>query len=148
MKSFYISALLALLFLIYACNNCDNMPKTIDNNAGVNLFDRNPSSQFFNQSVLNFTFSQSQTEYEDSECGDNTSVTTLRIINNTNKQVTLDYNINFIGVNSGKLLWSYQGVATIIAGPGTSFNVGTLNSDPTLLNYGNITVQSINVSYK
>lgn len=138
---------IALVLIFQSCDECKDQPIISENKAGVNLFDLKQGSAFFQQAVVSFQFTQVKHDY-DSGCGTSTSETTLKLVNNTQKKITFDYNINCIGNNSGNLLWNYQSIATIPPGPGTSVDVGYLNSNPVILSYSSITVQSVKIQYE
>lgn len=132
--------------LFQSCDDCEDQPLTRPYNMGVNLFDLKPGSPFFQQAIASFQFTQINNDYS-SGCGNSTSETYLKLVNNTNKVVTFDYNIYFTSNNSGNLIWSHQSVASIPAGPGSSLDVGYLNSNPVILTYGTFQIQSINIKY-
>ncbi len=97
----------------------------------INLFDGQWWSPYFNQVVANFKFEQVITSYSGQECTstlDKGSIR-LKIQNNTNKKITMDYLIQY-SLNAGG--WSYQGVAVI--NPYSTYDVGEISQKTTRVN--------------
>lgn len=114
----------------------------------VNLFDRKPTSAYYNQVVAGFKLNQTVNDYKDatrcSSCSKSLEcATTLSITNGTNKTMIFDYSVSF---NLNLINWNYQGVATIAAG-GT-LEVGQINTNCGDLNLGTVLVQSANITYQ
>lgn len=149
MKKLFIPLIL-LAMLCSCCSDDDSAPvtecvkSTDTRNRQINGFDGNPSSEFFNQVVANFKFSQTTDIYSGgTNCPFMECVTTLSIQNLTNKKMTFDYNIVFI-LNATS--WNYQGFISIL--PGAIANVGVVSNNCGSISLGSLSIQSANIDYE
>lgn len=143
--------LLTLCLVSSACKKykdlgCVMTPDTLTRS--INLIDTRTSSQYYNQAVANFKFTQNIKNYK--AANDNSSCTTqseyyttLTIQNATTKRMIFDYNVNF-NLNAGS--WNYQGTANIPVG--ASLDVGNINNNPLSISLGTFVIQSLNITYQ
>jgi hypothetical protein len=148
MKKFIALALtiilLAVMIINQGCKRCDDPIEYVDT-VGANFFDWNIYSDYYNFAVLSFIITQTRLDYG-FDCGADQVTNELVIRNNTSRTISLDYNIVFVGNNSGRIVWSYQGVSTIPAG-GFS-HIGEISDGQVLLNAGTIYLESNNMVYQ
>ncbi len=101
--------------------------------ASINGFDYNLSSPYYNQVVVNFNFTQLETDCPSSSAD-------LVIQNLTSNTISFTYSISF---HLNYVNWNYQNVALIA--PLSSIDVGTINSNPARVDLGTISIQGSNL---
>jgi hypothetical protein len=149
-------SVLILLALILFCIGCEEgqsckqescTENDSDNVRGLNGFDFNPGSDYYNQVVANFKFTQTTTTYkppnERSICPSQEYAVKLQITNETNKIIHFDYNISYV-LNFAS--WNYQDVVTI--NPLSVVEVGQISNNGASISLGQITIQSTNITYQ
>lgn len=108
----------------------------------VNGFDYNPSSPFYNRTIVNFRFDQALTSYPNNCAVSSYGATDLKITNVITKTVSFSYLVTF---SRGVVTWQYQNAVTIA--PGATVDVGVISTKPTEVNGGAISIQSNGISY-
>ncbi len=127
--------------IVFPTPNCTRLSQNAVQT--INFFDLQNSSPFFNQVVANFEFSQTSDSYSGGPgCPPMACQNYLVIRNLTDKTISFDYSITFT-LNSIK--WNYQNAAVIP--PGSSVDVGQINSDCGSITLGSILIQSAKITY-
>ncbi|HMI06048.1 MAG TPA: hypothetical protein VK528_00775 [Flavobacterium sp.] len=116
---------------------------TTTRNRQINGFDFNNSSEFYNQVVANFRFTQNSDTFAGGNCPSMECRTTLTIQNLTNKKMIFGYNIMF---NLNFANWNYEGFVTIPAGQ--LADVGLVSNGCASIDLGSIYIQSTIITYE
>jgi hypothetical protein len=152
MKKLWITGFAAGCLLVLGSCDEDNKQvttptctlKTTTADAGINFFDLNPFSQYYNQAVANFRFHQESGSYTGTiACPPMECTTTLVIFNATNRRMRFDYQVSF---RYNAASWTYQGIATIPAGG--SFDAGKISSSCTGIASDRFLIQSGKITYE
>lgn len=124
---------------------CSPVPSGIERT--INGYDFDSASEYYNQVVVNYKFSQTTIHYiapnACSTCPTDSHRVDLLISNQTNKMVHFDFSISFV---LNLVSWNYHGVATI--NPNETFEADQISNNEANITVGQFTIQTANITYQ